>query len=182
MTERLFFTHDHLTAELEVLSCTAHEEQFAVTLQSTIFHPQGGGQPFDTGWLGDARVLRVTQEADRVVHYLDQPVAPGPINARVDAQRRALHTRLHSAGHLIGNAGEAWAGCRSRPTTGRAKARSPLSAAKPHKPWTPTRFNSRSTSGSPPTTRARCAWKTAPAKSASVSCPRMPVVARMSRH
>jgi alanyl-tRNA synthetase len=106
MTERLFFTHDHLTAELEVLSCTPHEGQFAVTLQSTIFHPQGGGQPFDTGWLGDSQVMRVIQEADRVVHYLDHPVALGPITARVDAQRRALHTRLHSAGHLIGNAGE----------------------------------------------------------------------------
>lgn len=106
MTERLFFTHDHLTAELEVLACTPHEEQFAVILQSTIFHPQGGGQPFDTGRLGDSQVLRVTQEPDRVVHYVDQPVALGPVTARVDADRRALHTRLHSAGHLIGNAGE----------------------------------------------------------------------------
>ena len=106
MTERLFFTHDHLTAELEVLTCTPHEDQFAVTLQSTIFHPQGGGQPFDTGWLGDSQVLRVTQEAERVVHYIDRPVEPGLIIARVDEQRRALYTRLHSAGHLIGNAGE----------------------------------------------------------------------------
>ena len=106
MTERLFFTHDHLTAELEVLACTPHEGQFAVTLQSTIFHPQGGGQPFDTGRLGDSQVLRVTQEPDRVVHYVDQPVALGPVTAQVDAQRRALHTRLHSAGHLIRNAGE----------------------------------------------------------------------------
>lgn len=106
MTERLFFTHDLLTAELEVLSCTPCENQFAAILQSTIFHPQGGGQPFDTGWLGDSNVLRVTQEADRVVHYVDRPLKPGPITAQVDAQRRALHTRLHSAGHLIGNAGE----------------------------------------------------------------------------
>lgn len=106
MTERLFFTHDHLTAELEVLSCTPHDDHYAVILQSTIFHPQGGGQPFDTGWLGDSQVLRVTQEADCVVHYVNQPVAPGPITARVDAPRRALHTRLHSAGHLIGNVGE----------------------------------------------------------------------------
>jgi len=106
MTERLFFTHDHLTAELEVLDCTPHEDLFAVTLQSTLFHPQGGGQPFDTGWLGEANVLRVTQEADRVVHYTDRPVALGLISARVDEQRRALHTRLHSAGHLIGNVGE----------------------------------------------------------------------------
>ncbi|MBC3304609.1 alanyl-tRNA editing protein [Pseudomonas sp. SWRI18] len=106
MTERLFFTHDHLTAELEVLSCSPHEQQFAVILQSTIFHPQGGGQPFDTGWLGASTVLRVVQEADRVVHYVDRPLAPGLVTAQVDEQRRALHTRLHSAGHLIGNAGE----------------------------------------------------------------------------
>ncbi|MBN2991066.1 alanyl-tRNA editing protein [Pseudomonas cedrina subsp. fulgida] len=106
MTERLFFTHDHLTAELEVLSCTPHEQQFAVVLQSTIFHPQGGGQPCDTGWLGASIVLRVVQEADRVVHYVDRPLAPGPVTAQVDEPRRAAHTRLHSAGHLIGNAGE----------------------------------------------------------------------------
>lgn len=106
MTERLFFTHDHLSAELEVLSCTPHENHFAVILQSTLFHPQGGGQPFDTGWLGESHVLRVTQEAGRVVHYVDRPVETGPITAKVDEQLRALHTRLHSAGHLIGNVGE----------------------------------------------------------------------------
>lgn len=51
MTERLFFTHDHLTAELEVLSCTAHEEQFAVTLQSTIFHPRAAAShSTPAGW------------------------------------------------------------------------------------------------------------------------------------
>ncbi len=106
MTQRLFFTHDHLVADVDVLECTPYEQHFAVVLQSTIFHPQGGGQPFDTGWLGDSNVLKVVQEAERIVHYVDQPVALGPQQARVDAQRRALHTRLDSAGHLIGNAGE----------------------------------------------------------------------------
>ena len=106
MTQRLFFTHDHLVADVDVLECTPFEQQFAVVLHSTIFHPQGGGQPFDTGWLGDSNVLRVVQEAERIVHYVDQPVALGLQPARVDGQRRALHTRLHSAGHLIGNAGE----------------------------------------------------------------------------
>ena len=106
MTQRLFFTHDHLVADVDVLECTPFEQQFAVVLHSTIFHPQGGGQPFDTGWLGDSNVLRVVQEAERIVHYVDQPVALGLQQARVDGERRALHTRLHSAGHLIGNAGE----------------------------------------------------------------------------
>ncbi len=89
MTQRLFFTHDHLIADVEVLACTPHEEQFAVVLQSTIFHPLGGGQPFDTGWLGNSTVLKVAQEADRIVHYVDQPVALGPLQARVNEERRA---------------------------------------------------------------------------------------------
>lgn len=106
MTQRLFFTQDDLTGELLVLDCTPHEHEFAVVLASTLFHPQGGGQPCDTGWLGDSKVLRVVQEPARIVHYVDQPLTPGPVQARVDGERRALHTRLHSAGHLIGNAGE----------------------------------------------------------------------------
>lgn len=106
MTQRLFFTDDNLTTELEVVDCTPHANQFAVILRSTIFHPQGGGQPCDTGWLGDSQVLRVLQEQDLIVHYVNQPLMPGLVQARVDAQHRALHTRLHSAGHLIGNVGE----------------------------------------------------------------------------
>lgn len=42
MTQRLFFTHDHLVADVDVLECTPVEQQFAVVLQSTIFHPPGG--------------------------------------------------------------------------------------------------------------------------------------------
>lgn len=106
MTQRLFFTHDQLTAELDVQTCTPHEDQFALTLLSTVFHPQGGGQPSDTGWIGESRVLKVVQDGEHVVHYVDRQVAPGTVLARVDEPERRLHTRLHSAGHLIGNAGE----------------------------------------------------------------------------
>lgn len=57
MTQRLFFTNDDLIADLEVLDCTAHKNEFAVVLQSTIFHPQGDGQPSDTGYRGNASPL-----------------------------------------------------------------------------------------------------------------------------
>lgn len=106
MTHRLFFHDDELTAEVEVLSCEACAEQFAVTLAATPFHPQGGGQPFDTGSIGTARVLRVLQEPGRIVHYLDSAVPLGRARASVDGERRTLHARLHSAGHLIGHYGE----------------------------------------------------------------------------
>jgi Ser-tRNA(Ala) deacylase AlaX len=103
MTLRLFFHSDDLKANVEVLDCTPHENEFAVVLRATLFHPQGGGQPFDTGWIGESRVLRVVQDPDRIIHFVDLPVKPGMTQIRVDEQRRQFNSRMHSAGHLIGH-------------------------------------------------------------------------------
>jgi alanyl-tRNA synthetase len=103
MTLRLFFHSDDLKANVEVLDCTPHENEFAVVLRATLFHPQGGGQPFDTGWIGESRVLRVIQDPDRIIHFVDLPVKPGMTQIRVEEQRRQFNSRMHSAGHLIGH-------------------------------------------------------------------------------
>ena len=88
---------------MEVLDCTPQENEFAVVLRATLFHPQGGGQPCDTGWIGESLVLRVVQEPDRIIHFVDRPVPLGMTCIRVDEQRRCFNTRMHSAGHLIGH-------------------------------------------------------------------------------
>ncbi|MEZ1319154.1 alanyl-tRNA editing protein [Pseudomonas fluorescens] len=103
MTLRLFFHSDDLKANVEVLQCTPHEHEFAVELRATLFHPQGGGQPFDTGRIGDSQVLRVVQDPEHILHFVDRPVAPGMTQIRVDEPRRRFNTRMHSAGHLIGH-------------------------------------------------------------------------------
>ncbi|WP_311882478.1 MULTISPECIES: alanyl-tRNA editing protein [unclassified Pseudomonas] len=103
MTLRLFFHSDDLKANVEVLDCTPQENEFAVVLRATLFHPQGGGQPCDTGWIGESQVLRVVQEPDRIIHFVDRPVALGMTCIRIDEQRRNFNTRMHSAGHLIGH-------------------------------------------------------------------------------
>ena len=103
MTLRLFFHSDELKANVEVLECIPHENEFAVVLRATLFHPQGGGQPCDTGWIGESQVLRVVQDPERIIHFVDQPVKTGMTPIRVDEQRRRFNTRMHSAGHLIGH-------------------------------------------------------------------------------
>lgn len=103
MTLRLFFHNDDLKANVEVLECTPCENEFAVELRATLFHPQGGGQPYDIGWIGESQVLRVLQEPDRIIHFVDHPVDTGMTLIRVDEQRRRFNTRMHSAGHLIGH-------------------------------------------------------------------------------
>jgi len=108
MTERLYFLSDSLIAEVEVQACTAAEDGYVVELQATPFHPQGGGQPSDTGWIGTAEVIRVVQDGERILHHTTRALTLGRVPARVDEGRRQLHSRLHSAGHLLGHIGETY--------------------------------------------------------------------------
>lgn len=89
MTLRLFFHSDDLKANVEVLDCSPREHEFAVVLHATLFHPQGGGQPCDNGWIGESQVLRVVQEGPQIVHYVDSPVTLGTVAIHVDEIGRA---------------------------------------------------------------------------------------------
>ncbi|MBN1086186.1 alanyl-tRNA editing protein [Erwinia aphidicola] len=135
MTERLYYHSDALECTSSVIGCSAQEDgRYRVILSSTLFHPKGGGQPSDRGTLGAVNMLHAVQEGDEVAHYTDGPVALGAVDLRVDAALRQLHTRYHSAGHLIAAVGEkfGWYGNKGdhRPGEGRVvfEPREPLSA------------------------------------------------------
>ncbi len=107
MAHRIYFSSDELQMSARVLDCTPDENgQFRIILDATLFHPQGGGQPSDAGTIGEANVLRVVQDGDEIVHFADRPVEAGEVVIEVVAEARSLHARLHSAGHLLGYAGE----------------------------------------------------------------------------
>ncbi|MBD2784108.1 alanyl-tRNA editing protein [Xenorhabdus sp. DI] len=104
MSERLYLSSSSLTGDVEILDCSLCDDgRYAIQLKATPFHPQGGGQPSDTGWLNDVEVTHVTLENNRIIHYTTHPVTTGIALARVDEKRRQLHSQLHSAGHLIGH-------------------------------------------------------------------------------
>ena len=107
MTERLYYTSDVTEGRARVVSCTADADgRYVVELDKTLFHPQGGGQPADKGWIADIPVEEVVQRGENVVHILSQSLEPGEVEVRVDAAIRQQHSRWHSAGHLVGYAGE----------------------------------------------------------------------------
>lgn len=107
MTERLYYTGDTLKGMAQVLACEPAEAgNFAIILDKTLFHPQGGGQPADGGTINGEPVLAVTQRDDVVIHLTRAAVAPGLVELCVDTALRDSHSRWHSAGHLIGCAGE----------------------------------------------------------------------------
>jgi misacylated tRNA(Ala) deacylase len=72
-------------------------------LDRTAFYPTGGGQPHDTGTLGDAAVTSVRKEGDVVWHTLDGPVpAEGEtVHGEVDWDRRHALMRTHTALHVL---------------------------------------------------------------------------------
>jgi len=80
-----------------------------VILDKTLFFPEGGGQPADTGFLtqkeGD-RTLKVqdVQEVEGVIlHKIeDGRLSKGTVvSGHIDAERRIAHTRHHSATHIV---------------------------------------------------------------------------------
>src|SRR5579859_2953071 len=72
-------------------------------LDRTAFYPTGGGQPHDTGRIGDARVVDVRKEGEEVWHTLDGP-APGvgdEVEGEIDWDRRHQLMRTHTALHVL---------------------------------------------------------------------------------
>ncbi len=84
----------------------------AVRLDRTVFYPEGGGQPGDTGILrtdhGNEIAVRNTRKgegADDVLHLIDPdstPLAPGSrVVVELDWERRYRHMRMHTCLHLL---------------------------------------------------------------------------------
>ena len=102
MTRLLYLTHDETSLDnVTVLDCFAYEAGYAIELDRSLFHPQGGGQKSDTGHIGDLPIVKVVLDQGRLLHLSQHPIDKGQYSITVDQDVRQLNTRLHSAGHLI---------------------------------------------------------------------------------
>ncbi|XP_010487518.1 PREDICTED: uncharacterized protein LOC104765497 [Camelina sativa] len=95
----------------------AEDGRTALIFDSTVFHPQGGGQPSDTGFVEFSdldfkfSVQDVRSKDGIVLHYgvfegsnheSGMDIEKGrEVHLFVDESRRKLNSRLHSAGHLL---------------------------------------------------------------------------------
>ena len=83
--------------EAQVLSCQEGKKGWEITLSATAFYPEGGGQPADTGLLGN-----VHEKDGQVVHYTDGPLPVGEmVRGVIDWDRRFQHMQEHSGEHLV---------------------------------------------------------------------------------
>jgi alanyl-tRNA synthetase len=105
MTERLHRLDPYLLEfDATVVARREHEGRPAVVLDRTAFYAESGGQPWDAGTLGEARVVAVVEVGDDVVHVLDRPIAGARVHGRVDEARRRDHMQQHHGQHLLSRA------------------------------------------------------------------------------
>ena len=106
MTERLYYDNAYLTEfDAQVIDCRKNGEYFDVLLNRSAFYPTSGGQPFDTGALGDARVIDVNVTDGEVWHTVTKALGVGEtVHGRIDWERRFDHMQQHAGDHMIAGA------------------------------------------------------------------------------
>lgn len=103
MTDKLYETDSYAqTFTATVTACTPVAGGFAVVLDRTAFFPEGGGQPFDTGRLGNARVLAVHTDGETITHTTDAPLPVGAaVEGVLDWDRRLDAMQQHTGEHIL---------------------------------------------------------------------------------
>jgi Ser-tRNA(Ala) deacylase AlaX len=103
-----------------------------IAVRENVFHPQGGGQPADRGWIGEAAGVPVRDDDGLVYLLVSEPTGLSEgdvVRARVDAELRLLHAALHTAGHVVDGVtrseGWTWAGNNHFPGQARIEFTSP---------------------------------------------------------
>lgn len=103
MTDKLYEIDSYAqTFTATVTACTPVAGGFAVVLDRTAFFPEGGGQPFDTGRLGNARVLAVHTDGEIITHTTDAPLPVGAaVEGVLDWDRRLDAMQQHTGEHIL---------------------------------------------------------------------------------
>jgi alanyl-tRNA synthetase len=101
-TERLYYRDSFLREfDAQVVSCEQEGTRWKVVLDRTAFYPTSGGQPYDTGKLGDVAVIEVADAEQKVVHYASAAIPVGPVRGTIDWPRRIDHMQQHTGQHLL---------------------------------------------------------------------------------
>lgn len=98
-----------LECDAQVIKLEQHDGNDVVVLDESCFYPKGGGQDFDTGSIkGENAEFRVDAvffvdgEVKHIGEFVRGRLADNSkVHCVVNAERRALNTRLHSGGHTI---------------------------------------------------------------------------------
>ena len=103
MTRKLYYEDSHIKEfDAVVRSCAERDGAFEIVLDKTAFFPEGGGNPADTGTIGDVNVLYTFERGDEVIHKCSGPLMPGSsVHGQIDWEKRFSNMQNHTAEHIV---------------------------------------------------------------------------------
>jgi len=107
MTERLYYDASYMDEFTAYVTAVREKDgKFEVALNRSAFYPTSGGQPYDTGVIGEAKVLDVNVDGDgEVWHLIDGKVNAGDeVFCKIDWARRFDHMQQHAGEHMLAGA------------------------------------------------------------------------------
>jgi len=101
-TERLYNDNPYLKEfRAKILEVLPWEDKFAIVLDRTAFYPEGGGQPYDTGYLDDSTVLQVIENNGKVLHIVDKQPRAKEVTGLINWIRRFDLMQQHTGQHIL---------------------------------------------------------------------------------
>ena len=102
MTRKLFYENQYIKDfTANVISCTEGKNGFEVILDETAFFPEGGGQPGDTGFIGEAEVTDTVEKGGEIIHICKTAVETGKTECRLDFEKRFTNMQQHTGEHIF---------------------------------------------------------------------------------
>ncbi len=103
MTNKIYYQNPY---NKEIISKILRIDDKKIFLNKTIFYPQAGGEPGDTGFIENYRLIDTRIEGDKIVHILEvqSNLKVGQeVKCKLDWERRHKLMRMHTAAHLLFN-------------------------------------------------------------------------------
>lgn len=102
-TEKIFYQDPFLKkCKSRVMECRTGKYGFEIRLDRTVFYPEGGGQPWDTGTLNQVKVIEVHEKEGEIWHDTQEPLEVGAeVEAEIDWDRRFDLMQQHSGEHIV---------------------------------------------------------------------------------
>ena len=85
-----------------VKECFEDDGKIKVVLDNTAFYPEGGGQPSDTGFINDVKVLKVEEKENKIYHIIDKKINAGEnVFCKINFEDRFQNMQNHTAEHIV---------------------------------------------------------------------------------
>jgi alanyl-tRNA synthetase len=105
LTKRLYQDDSYATTfSSRVTAVSRRGDAYVIELEATLFYPESGSQPSDTGSLGDVRIEEVVEEEDMILHLSSEQPGFGPgdtVEGGIDWSRRFINMQQHTGQHIL---------------------------------------------------------------------------------